>query len=64
MAQTTRRWLNDGITVVVTGIWAMSFVADIFMRAYEPPAAVHAALLLVLGPLFGIRLGKTEDHRD
>lgn len=46
----------NGIAVVVTMVWAVSFVADIVSKDYAPPAGIHLAFMLVLGSIFGAQL--------
>lgn len=48
--------LTAGVAVVITAAWAVSFVVDVFNEGYEPPASVHALMLLVAGALFGDRV--------
>lgn len=43
--------------IVVTGVWGASQIASIFIDGYEPPEAIHAALMIVLGSLFALRQG-------
>ncbi len=46
----------NGIAVSVTGIWATSFLADILVKSYEPPGAIHVAFMMILGGVFGIQI--------
>ncbi len=47
----------NGIAIVVTLVWAVSFVADIIPSAnYDPPTAIHAAFMVVVGSIFGVQL--------
>lgn len=34
-------------------MWACSFIVDMLTTTYEPPAGIHAAMLVVLGAIFG-----------
>lgn len=43
----------NGIAIVVTVIWAASFVADFLIPTYSPPATIHAAFMLIVGAVFG-----------
>lgn len=43
----------NGIAIVVTVIWAASFIADLVVASYSPPATIHGAFLLILGAVFG-----------
>lgn len=40
-----------GYAVLVA--WLVSFAVDVFVRTYDPPAAIHAAMMMVVGALFG-----------
>lgn len=44
------------VAVVVTAVWAVSFLADILVKTYTPPPSIHTALMIVLGGLFGTQL--------
>lgn len=46
------------MVVVVTGLWATSFLVDIFRTDYSPPPSVQSAFLAVLGVAFGTGLIK------
>lgn len=48
----------NAIALVVTIVWAITFMADIALEAYNPPGGIHAALMLVLGGVFGSQLVK------
>lgn len=37
------------IALTVTGVWAVSFLADIAMTSYEPSPLIHAIMLTVAG---------------
>lgn len=41
------------VMLVVTSVWAASFVADIAMAEYSPSPYIHAAMMAILGALFG-----------
>ena len=41
------------LTVVITTAWAISFIVDITRTEYDPPASVHALMLIVAGAVFG-----------
>lgn len=49
------------LAVVVTVIWSLSMLFDAFNPAYDPPAPVHGAFMLVLGGVFGARLAGRGD---
>ena len=45
------------VAVVVTVVWACSFVADVVPSLnYNPAQAIHGAMLVVVGGLFGAEL--------
>ena len=47
------------IAAVVTVVWACSFVADVVPTlAYDPPQAIHGAMLVVVGGIFGREIGR------
>lgn len=53
-----------GIAVVITIVWATSFLADIFIKDYDPSPFVHFLMMVVAGGAFGhayIRNGKDSD---
>lgn len=45
--------LTYGVGIVVTVIWAASFIADILVKDYDPSPFVHLAMMTVVGALFG-----------
>lgn len=52
-------WVIVTLALTVTFVWAISFVADIVQGdKYEPPIAIHGAMLVVLGSIFGFQLIK------
>ncbi len=55
----------NAIAVVVTMVWALSFGADLFVEEYEPPVAVHAAFMIVLGSIYGLQQlgGRKNDDK-
>lgn len=55
-------WLFNGLAVGVAVVWAISFVADALPGStYDPPVAVHAAFMVVLGAVFGVRIARGGD---
>lgn len=60
--------MSQGVTTIlallVSGIWALSMVMDAVNTAYDPPAGIHGALMLVLGGVFGARLVGKENGTD
>lgn len=57
MASEQPRTSNERIAlwlaVVITLAWAVSFIVDIVNSHYDPPASVHALMLIVAGAVFG-----------
>lgn len=49
------------LALLVSFVWALSMVLDAVNRAYDPPAGIHGALMLVLGGVFGARLVNKND---
>ena len=47
--------VTTAIAVTITVVWACSFVADIFIRDYDPSPFVHALMMAVAGTAFGHR---------
>jgi hypothetical protein len=39
----------NGITIVVSLVWAASYIADIAIESYSPDSKVHLALMLIIG---------------
>lgn len=57
MAEQTQQGMGDRIVniiaCVITAVWAVSFVADIFVKDYEPSAYIHVIMMTVAGAAFG-----------
>lgn len=51
--RSTNDWIALWLTVVITLAWAVSFIVDIARTDYDPPASVHALMLIVAGAVFG-----------
>lgn len=49
-------WVINGIAVVVTIIWATSFVVDMLSTEYSPPVGIHVVFTTVVGSIFGYQL--------
>lgn len=41
------------VMLTVTFIWAASFIADVLLEEYSPSPYIHAAMMTILGALFG-----------
>lgn len=54
------RKLTFGVGITVTVIWAASFVADIFVRDYDPSPFLHLAMMTIVGALFGRQFMKSN----
>lgn len=53
--------VSTAIAIVVTIVWATSFLADIIVKDYDPNPLVHFIMLAVVGAAFGhsvLRNGK------
>lgn len=47
------------IALTVTVVWAASMAADLILRdKYDPNPLIHAAMMVVLGAVFGIQVVK------
>lgn len=53
MDDSVMRKLTVATGVVILVTFAISFVVGIFNPAYEPPASIHALMVIVAGGLFG-----------
>lgn len=51
-------WLFNGLAILVALVWAVSFIVDALSDKYEPPVAIHGAMMVVLGAVFGVQLVK------
>lgn len=53
----------DVVTVIVSGTWAVSFVADIWVPNYESPPGLHQVMMLLVGFLVAgkAQVGKNEE---
>lgn len=40
------------MTYVITAVWAISFLVDIMVKTYDPPPAIHAAMMVAAGGTF------------
>jgi hypothetical protein len=49
------------LAYVITAFWALSFLVDIIVKTYDPPASVHALMMIVAGAVFGEGLIKTRN---
>lgn len=41
--------VSNGIAIVITSIWAISYLVDMASKSYDPPAAVNAIMMIVAG---------------
>jgi hypothetical protein len=51
----------NGIAIAVTGVWSVSYIADIIKDNYTPNPLLHAALVLVMTAAFGIKAIKRKN---
>ena len=49
-------YVINGIAVVVTLVWAGSFIADVMIQTYNPPPQIHMVMLGIVGSLFGFQV--------
>ena len=54
----------NGIAVVVTLVWAASFIADVLMSTYNPPAQIHMVMLGIVGSIFGFQIVHRTDEDE
>ena len=41
--------VSNGIAIVITLVWAISYLVDMAMNTYDPPASVNAIMMIVAG---------------
>lgn len=54
----------NAIAIIVTLVWAVTFLADIGLKEYQPPAGINVAFMLVLGAIFGIKAIGSKYEED
>lgn len=54
----------NAIAIVVTCVWAVSFLADIAMKTYEPSPYIHVIMMAVAGAAFGGGLIRKNGHDE
>lgn len=54
--------LTTGIAILVSVIWAASFIADIALPQYDPSPFVHLAMMTVVGAVVGRGFIKSGDE--
>lgn len=52
------------IAIVITTAWAVSFIIDIISPSYEPPATLHALMMIVAGAAFGATILPKRNGKD
>ena len=60
----TNNRIATNLAIVITILWAISFIVDIVVKEYDPPATVHALMMIVAGAVFGegfLKPGKNND---
>jgi len=58
------RRLIIAIAILITVVWAVSFVADAVNKTYEPPPSVHPLMLMVAGAAFGSEMLRTRNGKN
>jgi hypothetical protein len=53
----------NAIAIVITLVWAASFIADIFVVNYDPSPFVHFIMLGVAGAIFGHSFFKQGERK-
>jgi hypothetical protein len=43
----------NGIAILVSLVWAISFVADILIAGYDPSPFIHLAMMTIVGAAVG-----------
>jgi hypothetical protein len=59
-----RRSYVDFLAWMITIFWGGSFLADMTLKEYDPPAAIHALMTIVAGAAFGGTLLKAKNGED
>ncbi len=54
----------NGIAIVVTAVWAVSFIADIALSSYEPSPYLHVIMMMVAGAAFGTNIVRRPPPED
>ncbi len=54
--------LRNALMCVVTGVWAINFVAPVFIKGYVPPTEVHLVFMAVVSGLL-LTYGRDDKHR-
>ena len=54
----------NGIAIIVTLVWAVSYLSDIIVAGYSPSPFLHAALVLVMTAAFGLKALKKKNGGD
>lgn len=56
--------LSAAIAIVITVAWATSFIVGITNPNYEPPATLHALMMIVAGAAFGNAVLGRKNGKD
>lgn len=56
--------ITNAFAIVILVAWSISFIADIVIVKYDPPASVHAAMMAVVGSVFVSSAFKKEGKSD
>lgn len=52
------------IALIVTIVWALSFVADVVIQNYEPSPYIHTVMLAVAGAAFARSVVAKDDKEE
>lgn len=57
-------WVVPFVVVVVTAVWASSFLVDVYSKDYDPPASIYPVMTGTIGMLSAIRLKGVGNDKD
>lgn len=49
-------YVINAIAIIVTLVWAGSFIADVTVSGYNPPSQIHVVMLGIVGSIFGFQI--------
>ena len=52
----------DTVAIIVAGTWGVSFVADIWVPAYDSPPGLHQVMMLIVG--FLVAGGRVAEKKE
>lgn len=59
-----RRSFVDILAWLITVAWAASFIVDMLPYDYDPPASIHALMMIVASAAFGSNLLKRKNEEE